>query len=281
MILVTDIQPAHAQPLDQVRTALTDEWYQNETTKRYDEAVKQLSDMAFQSGNDFSAMVKQFGLTPATMTITEDNAKNTGIGKMPEIIEAAFDKSAFHEKLNSELLQINPDEAVVLRTTELTESHLKPFDSVKEAVQQAAIARKASILADDRAKLIMRGFVAGSPPEFIANEHGYTWKKLEKINRQQQGIPYEILKAAFETPVGDKTVFKIVPTMSGVAVLGVSAIHPGKLPTFSNTDEEQAFNDNLKSQLSEFIARRDFDMVAGYAKKVICPHCAGGVTPPN
>ncbi len=271
LILVTDIHAAQIEPLEEVRKELSEEWYQAETTRLYDDAVKQLSDEAFQAGSDFQSLAKQFGLTPATMTLFQDVSANQGIGTSPQVIAAAFDKAAYEQKLNSELLQLTPDEAVVLYITQYTDSYLKPIDSVKVELEKAALQRLALRAAETKAAEMQKALEAGTAPQEAARAHGATWQELKALQRSVHpaGLPYELVVAAFKTPMGEKPATTTVPMTSGVAILQILHISSGKVPTFSNTEEERAFSENLKSQLSEFMARRDFDLYGAYASRMI------------
>lgn len=269
LILVTDIQPATKEPLDKVRTALSDEWYQTEAGKAFDDDVKNLSDMAFQAGTNFADLAKQFNLTIDKATLSEDASKNSGVTTTQSVIDAAFDKAAYEQKLNSELLPINDDEAVVLHTTSLVESHLKPFDTVKPELEKAALARQSMLMAEQKAHAIQTALSQGKPMDAVEKEQGIVWQEAPKLDRRNRNVPMELVVAAFKTPLGEKPAFATVPMTTGVAVLEVKAIYPGTLPAFANQDEEHGFNENLRSQLGEFLARRDFQLFAQFAKRAI------------
>lgn len=269
LILVTEIQPAQKEPLAQVRQALSEEWYEAESAKRFDNEVKNLSDMAFQAGTDFADLAKQFNLTIQQATLSQDVTKNTGILAMPTVMEAAFDKAAFDQKLNSELLPINADEAIVLRTTSYIESHVQPFDAVKADLEKASFARQTMRLAEDKAQAIEAALKAGTSVDAVMKEYGIVWKQEANLDRRNRTLPMEVVAAAFKTPMGDKPEYVTVPMMTGVAILAVHAIHPGKGPDFANAEEAKAFDDNLKSQLAEFMARRDFDLFTEFAKRTV------------
>ncbi|MFI4957414.1 MAG: SurA N-terminal domain-containing protein [Gammaproteobacteria bacterium] len=269
LILVTAIEPAQKEPLSDVSKELSEEWYQTETAKRYDDAVKDLSDMAFQAGTEFSALAKQFELTPAQATLSQDAKSNEGITANAAVIQAAFDKAAYDQKLNSELIHINANEAVVLHTTAYQDSHLKPFDTVKADIEKSALARQAMRLAEEKATAIQAALASGKSYEEVEKSEGIVWKQQDKLDRRNKEVPYEVVVEAFKTPMGDKPALTTAPMLTGVAVIQVKAIYPGKAPEFKSAEEERAFNENLKSQLAEFMARRDFDLFGEFAKRVI------------
>lgn len=269
LILVTNIEPQQKEPLDKVRQALSDEWYADETAKRYDADMKDLADQAFQAGTDLTELSKQFHLTLQTATLTQGEQLTAGVFAHKAVLDAAFDKSAYEQKLNSELIPLSDDEAVVLRTTAYTESHLEPFDSVKVQLETAALARQTLRMAEDKAALLEKALLAGTSPEEATKTLALVWKSVTKLDRRDRTLPLEIMTAAFKTPMGDKPAFVTVPTITGVAVIAVNAIYPGQPPVFQNADEAKAFNENLRSQLGEFLARRDFDLFAQYAKKML------------
>lgn len=269
LILVTGIEPAQKEPLADVSEELSEEWYQTETAKRYDNAVKDLSDMAFQAGTEFSDLAKQFDLTPATATLSEDVKSNEGVTANAAVIQAAFDKAAYEQKLNSELIHINANESVVLHTTAYQDSHLKPFDSVKAEIEKAAKDRQAMRLVEEKAAAIQAALASGKSIAEVEASEGIVWKQQDKLDRRSKDAPIEVVMAAFKTPMGDKPALTTAPLLTGVAVIQIKAIYPGKAPEFKSTEEERAFNENLKSQLAEFMARRDFDLFGEFAKRVI------------
>lgn len=269
LILVTAIEPAQTEPLNEVRKELTEEWYQTESVKRYDDVVKQLSDMAFQAGTGFADLAKQFDLTVQEATLLQDPKLNKGIGTNKAVIDAAFDKAAYEQKLNSELIHINGNEAIVLHTIAYEDSHLKPFDTVKEEISASALKRQAMLLAEQKAQAVQQALASGKSHEEVEKAEGIVWKTQDKLDRRNKDVPLEILMEAFKVPMGDKPALSTAPMLNGVAVIEIRAIYPGKAPEFKSAEEEHSFNENLKAQLGEFVARRDFDLFGQYAKRVI------------
>tara|TARA_Y100001935_G_scaffold107713_1_gene89376 strand:+ start:13638 stop:15530 length:1893 start_codon:yes stop_codon:yes gene_type:complete len=114
-----------------------------------------------------------------------------------KIINSIFSEDVLINRNNSEVIELSPTEAVVLRVTDHEKADRLPFEDVKDSVIAEVAEVLASSEAEEQGKLLLKLAEEGTSLGSIAKRNGY---KLEEnvVSRFQEKIPSDLLKKTFE-----------------------------------------------------------------------------------
>lgn len=265
IILIGKTQPAVVKPLEQVKAQLTKEWLDDKIIEQYDKELGEIDQMAFENTDSLDKVSQTFGLPLQTMTMSKEIEKNTDLGKIPQVHEAAFSDDVLFSRQNSEMIRIQPDKAIILRDTEHQTPTLKPFDEVKDSLKTTLINRQGLFLAREKTNKILEAYKNGDDLAKLAQQENFSWTSVKNLSRQNnQDLPREVLEAAFKQPQSGK------PAMIGAqmdgnasALVVITAIHPGKIdPQFA-----KAMTEEFTASLQQFKGIRDFNFYVTAAKE--------------
>ena len=157
------------------------------------------------------------------------------------VIAAAFADEVLLEGLNSEVIEMGTDRAVVLRLREYTESSIQPLAEVRGEI--AAILR--TEIEKERALALGEQLVAavesGENVDEMVAENELQWIVQNGASRDQAGLNREVISEAFSMPApaeGESIINGIQLSNGTYVVLELQAIHKGSLDQLSQAERE-------------------------------------------
>ncbi len=237
IIRVTEIKPAQAKPLEEVRAEIERELRTQQGQKRYAEAADQFTNLVYEQADSLKPAADKLGLKIETRDQVTRSGVPAAAGEVqvfqPKVIEALFTDDALKNRRNTQAIEIAPNTLVAARVVDYHAAAVRPLDEVKAAIRQrlereeaARLARKAG---EERvAELLKQPSEAGfSPPVTVSR-------------RAPQGVPPSLLGEILRTRA-DK-----LPTYVGADVEGagyliaqVLAAKEGAAPDPAQRDAER------------------------------------------
>lgn len=242
LIEVTKESHPVIEPLDKMRATLTAEIRAKHIDKIYYDETEKLSDQTYQHPDSLIPAAEALGLTVETSDwIT--HAGGAGIGSNEKVRQAVFSAAVLKQKLNSSVIELGSNHAVVIRVHEhepekqLTLAEVR--DKVREAATQAAIAHALQV----EAQTLAGEVASGKDPAAVASAHSATWLAPVWIKRgqTQAGLPAEAQAAAFAIPpaaAGQIAARPVSLTDGNEAVVVVLAVKSGDPATISAEDKQ-------------------------------------------
>lgn len=193
---------AFAELKDSIETGLRQEAVQVE----YLEALEILKDEAF-SSTSIDAPAKVLNLTVKLEgPFSEMGGK--GIAANRQVIMAAFSDVVLNEGANSEVIELNDGNAVVVHLDQFIESTAKPLADVSAQIKNQLINRKASEQVAEQAKQALAKANAG---EFTGS-----WASVKGKTRQFTGVDSKLVETAFGLAFNsEKPSYELVSTGTG------------------------------------------------------------------
>lgn len=207
LIRLTDVQQGEVPSFEQLKAKLERELKEQKAEQRFVEAVKNLENLAFESGN-LQQPAEELGLNVQQTAPFGRNGAGEGIAASRRVAQAAFSKEVLEEGANSPALELDSGTVVVLRLKE----HLKPaqqsFDSVEVRLRAQLQAERAAEAARQQGEQLIAALRKGE-------NHAEDWKALTAVSRRQENVAPEVLETLFRMPA---TVTADAPRFAGVAL---------------------------------------------------------------
>ncbi len=245
ILQVTGRGEAEVPSLNDMRQSIETALKQNEVDSLFLGQSRELADISFEAA-DLAQPAEQLGLSITTSEPFGRNGATSGIATDPRVAAAAFSEDVLSLGANSDLIEITPEQVVVLRVREHKKPEPIPLADVREAIVTTLTDRAVEELLASRAAEMIATLDAGATLADEAEKQQLELVKSENTRRTMADVPAPLLSATFKMPnPGQGVAYDSVALPGGdYAVIALSAVRPGDSAT---TPEE------LKT-LGQFIA---------------------------
>ncbi|MBO9492539.1 SurA N-terminal domain-containing protein [Thalassotalea sp. G20_0] len=229
ILKVTSRDEADVPSLNEMRADIEAALKQNEVDSLFIEQSRQLADISFEA-SDLAQPAEQLGLTVMTSEPFGRNGAESGIAADPRVSAAAFSDDVLDLGANSELIEITPEQAVVVRVKEHKKPELIPLADVQETIVNALKNSRARQQLASRAEQMVTTLQSGTALNVLADEQKLDVVESPATSRNMPGVPAQLLQEAFKMPhPGNSVAYRSVTLANGdYAVVGLSAIYPGE-----------------------------------------------------
>lgn len=254
VLKMLEISKVQVPSLASSRDELVDGLKRELAKAKYEDMVAELGSQTYESDN-LQDPAKELGLTVQSTGLFGRNG-GPGIFAMPKVMEEILAPEVMEEGRNSGVIDVADGHAMVVRLKEHHPSVRRPLAEVATQVRAEVLHAKAVDLAAEKAKTITAGVVAGRSFDEVAKEQGAMVLRQAGVQRATQGIPQEVLRAAFgiPQPAAGATATDAVAMADGTqAVVAVSNVVDGTLLGISDAELL-----NLRGQLAAEFGRLDY-----------------------
>ncbi|WBA83711.1 SurA N-terminal domain-containing protein [Endozoicomonas sp. GU-1] len=229
ILKVTSRDQADVPSLNEMRADIEVALKQNEVDSLFIEQTRQLADISFEA-SDLAQPAEQLGLTVLTSEPFGREGAESGIAADPRVSAAAFSDDVLDLGANSELIEITPEQAVVVRVKEHKKPELIPLADVQETIVNALKNSRAREQLASRAEQMVTTLQSGTALNVLADEQKLDVVESPATSRNMPGVPAQLLQEAFKMPhPGNSVAYRSVTLANGdYAVVGLSAIYPGE-----------------------------------------------------
>lgn len=175
-------------------------------------------------------------------------AGNTTPFDQANVIEAAFSDIVLQDNMNSDLIEVNDDVAIVLRLNTFQEANVKPLTEVEAQIKDILVNQKATEKAQQTVDSLLADFNAGTDISTQLTTLNTSFISKAKVARYSPEIDQSISRAAFVLP----------HPVSGVVSASTVALSNGDLALVEVTAvsvNETAANPNLAQQQTSQLAQ--------------------------
>ncbi|WP_456380394.1 SurA N-terminal domain-containing protein [Thiolapillus sp.] len=246
---------------DEIETA----YRRNEAEQLLFDKAEQLADLSYETSDSLIPAAEVLQLEPK-QSDWFDRKGGKGVLASQKVVAAAFSEDVLLENHNSELIELEDDQLLVLRVIEHEAEHPQAFDEVKEEIIATIKREKASALAKARGEESLQALQSGvATLAQLAQEQGWKLEQDVKINRDATTLPAAIRDTAFglARPESDK------PSVGGVALdngnyvlLAVSRVldgDPSKL--------EKSVRVVIREQMTQAKGDAQFNLLGKYLRE--------------
>ncbi|WP_019934054.1 SurA N-terminal domain-containing protein [Oceanimonas smirnovii] len=212
IIKLLEVRPAQVKPLDEVRNSIAERLAQEQAGDDFYQREQRLAELAFEFPDSLDIAAEELGLTIASTDFV-------AAGELPEelndtrVINKAFSVELREQRMNSDIIELDTNQAVVIRVLDYRPAAVRDFAEVKAEATELALQDKAGELAQQAAAELEQAWREGSADNWLS-ERELNSTRLEQVTRESAQDP-ALLNALFAMPAPDEE-----PSLSTVSLVG-------------------------------------------------------------
>jgi peptidyl-prolyl cis-trans isomerase D len=240
IIKLTDYKAAKVESLNDVREALVAEAKAEKAQDKFFELQQEVARLSFEFPDSLEDAAGAINATVKT-----SDWLSRGVNAAPfsgnKAIDAAFSDIVLNEQLNSDIVEVNDNLAIVLRLNEYQEASVKPLAEVSAQISNVLIAQKASEKAQTVADELLVAFNSGTDITEQLAAIGATMEVKTAVTRVGSGLDASLAREAFKLPrPSEDAVSATTVNLSNgdLAVLEVQAVTVGETKSSPNLSQQ-------------------------------------------
>lgn len=245
IIKLMDIQESQALPFAEVKAQVKVAVEKDKTSELYYELQQQLSEVAFESPDnlDEAAGVLNSDVLHAGF-FSADKAPKQLADKA--VLRTLFDLNFREEGMNSELIELAENKAIVVRVNEYKEAATRPLAEVSAQIEAQLNAQKARSQAELFANSILSKLKTGEPVADLLNNKNIKFSSELTFTRYSRDYDYQVIQQVFKLakPAENAITRDMVTTSTGdYAIIELSKV-------VDSTVEDKAIKDQVVNMLT-------------------------------
>ena len=251
IVTVDDITGGTSAAFEDVRAEVELDYRREQAQKRFFELYDELAVLTYEHPDTLEVASETLGLPVNESSLISRDGAGELILNDPRVLSAAFSEEVLTNGNNSDLLEVNEDDVLVIRVMEHNQAQKRPLAEVRDRVVAGLKAEKATEKARTLGEEIRQKLAQDATPEAITTDYNAQWVKQTAIKRDYTGIDREILQLAFKGQASANG-----PAIDGVslpsgdyAIVLLDAVHDVNAESIAAT-EIQATSSYLRQSMA-------------------------------
>jgi peptidyl-prolyl cis-trans isomerase D len=199
LIEVTEVRAGDEGDFASVRDKVEASFRRTEAEHTFYDFAERLADLAFENPGSLAPAAETLGLELQTTGLFSRDAPPAAL-QDPKAINAAFSAEVLERGNNSELLELDPSRALVLRVLEHEPEHLRPLAEVRDEVGARYRRMKAAEAAAQAGQEALQGLQEGQSLATLAEAKGWSLERVSDVRRDDARLPPPLIAKVFELP---------------------------------------------------------------------------------
>lgn len=198
LILLEDIKPRRVLPYDKVKDRVLQAYRQQQADKQYYDLLEKLNTIAYEQPDSLEPAAEAIG---GKVETSKPFAKGQGTGLFanPKVNEAVFSDDVYNQHLNSPVVELGNDRAMVVRLNKVIPRRQLTLDEVKARIRTRLTREQAVAQARADAEKVLEAMRHGAKPESVV-QPGMSWHAPKWVSRERPVAPVAIQAAIFKAP---------------------------------------------------------------------------------
>jgi peptidyl-prolyl cis-trans isomerase D len=260
LIKVDAIRASKVPSFEEVRDKMRVDYQNDKAEQAFVDRVETLATVAFENPDSLDAAADALNLTPMVTDWMSPLAQsNSGIGRNPAVLAAAFNPDVLEGGFNSEPVEIGPSRVIVLRIAEHRPSRQQSLDEVRERIVSILKTREARKLAADTGRALLERLRSGEDRQAVAAQAELSWSGEAEYERNAPEVDESVLSTAFRMPrpAPGQVQFGTTATTEGnFAIVALREVIDGTL-----SDDDKELREGLRRNLEVEAGRAAYDAV--------------------
>ena len=247
VLKLTDYKAEVVQPLADVKTELTLQLSNDQAQEQFFALQQEMARISFEFPDSLEDAANEVNVEIQTSPWLLRNG-NAAPFDQAKVLEAAFSEMVLQDNMNSDLIEVNDDVALVLRLNTFQEANVKPLAEVENQIKDILVNQKATEQAQKTVDSLLAEFNAGTDITSKLTELNSSFTTKAKVARYSPEIDQSISRAAFVLP----------HPVDGVVSASSVALSNGDLALVEVTSvdvSDAAANPNLAEQQTSQLAQ--------------------------
>jgi peptidyl-prolyl cis-trans isomerase D len=249
IVKLTDLREAQVKAFDEVASEIRDTLLYDAAMEKYFELQNTMAEIAFEVPDTLEDVASAVDLPVQESVLFSRNTAPVDLSA-PALLDAAFSAELVEEGLNSDIIELDEENIVVVRVVEHLPQRTQSLDEVREGIEASVKAEKAREAAEAWAFDIAQKVRAGESVDEALTAKSVSWETAEDVPRAGGTLARAIVDTLFSlAPEGDNKV-DVATTVNGdVAVVELAAVNAAPLL-------EAGLGEGLKQRLAQVQGQR-------------------------
>lgn len=258
LIKLTEVEASATKAFADVKEQIATELKDQGAADKFIELQQVLGEKSFEIADSLQEAAEAVGTTVVSVPAFSRSSAPAPLSA-PAVLQKVFSEEMILSGVNSEVIEVSPEQVVVVRVNEHKPEQTKSYDEVQEQVRLALLAEKTSRLAKEKAEALFTEAKAGTDLASLAAKHGLSVQSKEAISRFGGDIDTDIRTKAFELakPTSELLVsYGTLTTVTGdAALVAVTKVTEGEVSSEpSKADLEQFAGQKAQQSYAALIA---------------------------
>ncbi|OGT67730.1 MAG: hypothetical protein A3H43_04480 [Gammaproteobacteria bacterium RIFCSPLOWO2_02_FULL_42_9] len=235
-----------------VRDKVTAEYAQQKAEAKFSDLNDQLSNVAYENPHTLAIAAKQLNLPIQSTELFSREGGATAFTKNLNVINAAFDDDVLLQNNNSNPINLNDNDVVVLRINKHVPTIVKPLSDVKATIIKTLTQQAALKQIKQWSDALVQKIQQGMSLQQAASQNGLSIQQVAYIAQHSSAVEGNILNAVFEMPRVDtknkNNVSDVQLPSNDVAVIVLEKVQTGDRDALSAANKK-VFESSLKNNM--------------------------------
>ena len=201
LIKVTSVNESQAATFEEVRNQVLEQYQLREAERIYAERVDTLANVVYEHPESLEVGARELGLDiRETDPVTREGSSDDPIASQPAVVAAAFSSDVLDDGNNSEPIEFEPGQVVVVRVFDHEPPRQLELADVRGEVIHALQADAIRAAVTERGNELLAELRGGRSPDALTIEEGLEWSRFENVDRAGGELPERLLEVVFRVP---------------------------------------------------------------------------------
>jgi peptidyl-prolyl cis-trans isomerase D len=241
VLKLTDYKEEVVQALADIQTELRIKLSNDQAQEKFFTLQQEMARISFEFPDSLEDAAAEVNVTIQTSPWLL-RAGNTAPFDQAKAIEAAFSDIVLQDNMNSDLIEVNDDVAIVLRLNTFQKANVKPLTEVEAQIRDILVNQKATEKAQQTVDSLLADFNAGTDISTQLTALNSSFVSKEKVTRYSPEIDQSISRAAFVLPhpaSGVISASSVALSNGDLALVEVRAIGVNEVAANPNLAQQQ------------------------------------------
>ncbi|PCH63822.1 MAG: hypothetical protein COC19_00555 [SAR86 cluster bacterium] len=253
LVMLTEDAENVFQSYEDVSARIENELKSSQVELLFSERLEDLSNLAFESA-DLASLSEQLGLE-IQLSDAIPRAGGRGVFSNPALVGQAFSDEVLLNGNNSDVIEINETQAVVLRTLEHTLASVEALDEVKPEIAVIIRTQMETDAVQQLGEELLEKMQGGDDISNLLSTNDLGWINEATASRDSPAVNREVLNKVFALakPSGSSEIAMTTLANGTYVLIELNAVIAGEISNLE--DGEQ---DSMSASLVQQLGTRDF-----------------------
>ena len=239
LIRLDEITPRKVKSFEEVREQISTSFVSTQAVDLFYDRSERMAELAYENPDNLSAVAEATETSViSTDWVSADN-DSPGVEGNQDVLAAVFSERLKNEQVNSDPIEIDTNDVVIVRVTDSRPQSQLAFEEVTEQARRLASSEVVSKRVLAYAEELLAMHEAGENLQQIADSKGLSLVSANELKRQANELPGDLSRGVFSmsSPKDNKPVTQIVPVADAeVALVRLRKVSLPAADTGTNAD---------------------------------------------
>ena len=238
VVKALEVTEPKLQSFEAVSQKVKDAYIRQHAEEKFAEMRERMADVTYEHPDSLKSAADALGLPIKTSELFTKDKPGKDISQYKKVREAAYSNDVMNLQNNSDVIQVNPETAIVIHVKSHIASKLIPLKDVSKQISDKLKSANAESRAEAFSHDLLAKLQSGADPKLMVSSNKLQWVSAGLIGRYSTKVDSAILDSAFrlENPSynNGKVVYGVARIPNGYAIIALKAVKEGVI-----TDKKQ------------------------------------------